>query len=433
MRFPFPFRKQAPLASDRPSGMVRVDARTKKLTKRLQTGDIAVIDHVDLDRVAAEALVECKPMAVLNAAPSVSGRYPNLGPGILIDAGIPLVDDLGPDVMRLHDGQRVTIDLDPESEHAGAVHVQGRGTHRHHRLDQADAGETEPDARADSTILAEGTIQTRESIDALMESAKEGLSVQLEAFAANTMEYMRGERDLLLNGVGMPDIRTSMSGRHVLVVVRGYSYKEDLQALKPYIRDYKPVIIGVDGGADAVLEAGLKPDMIVGDMDSVSDKALTSGAEIIVHAYRDGRAPGLKRVEDLGVEHTVFAATGTSEDIAMLIADEAGAELIVALGTHATLLEFLDKGRAGMSSTFLTRLKVGGRLIDAKGVSRLYRTRISGWQLGLLALAGLVALFVALASTPAGQTFLGLSGAVWDDLVNFFRSLVGLTPNTPSV
>ncbi|MDO4899967.1 putative cytokinetic ring protein SteA [Actinomyces sp.] len=412
--------------------MVRVDARTKKLTKRLQPGEIAVIDHVDLDRVAAEALVECKPAAVLNAAPSVSGRYPNLGPGILIDAGIPLVDDLGPDIMRLHDGQRITIELDSDSDHPGAVHVEGRGGHRHgHR----SAAQTASGAGGshDSAILAEGVIQTRQSIDALMEDARQGLAVQLEAFAANTLEYMRGERDLLLNGVGIPEIRTSMSGRHVLIVVRGYSYKEDLQALKPYIREYKPVIIGVDGGADAVLEAGLKPAMIVGDMDSVSDKALASGAEIIVHAYRDGRAPGLKRVEDLGVEHTVFAATGTSEDIAMLMADEAGAELIVALGTHATLLEFLDKGRAGMSSTFLTRLKVGGRLIDAKGVSRLYRTRISGWQLGLLALAGLIALFVALAATPAGQTFLGLSGAVWDDLVNFFRSLVGLTPNTPSV
>ncbi|MDU0347508.1 putative cytokinetic ring protein SteA, partial [Actinomyces sp. MRS3W] len=332
--------------------MVRVDARTKKLTKRLQAGDIAVIDHVDLDRVAAEALVECKPAAVLNAAPSVSGRYPNLGPGILIDAGIPLVDDLGPDIMRLHDGQRVTIDLDPESEHAGSVRVEGRLGHRRTHV----SGEADGDGATakDTTILAEGTMQTRESIDALMEAAKEGLSVQLEAFAANTMEYMRGERDLLLNGVGMPDIRTRMGGKHVLVVVRGYSYKEDLKALKPYIREYKPVIIGVDGGADAVLEAGLRPDMIVGDMDSVSDKALGSGAEIIVHAYRDGRAPGLKRVEDLGVEHTVFAATGTSEDIAMLLADEAGAELIVALGTHATLLEFLDKGRAGMSSTFLT-------------------------------------------------------------------------------
>lgn len=405
-----PFRRQTTSAPSSSAGVVRVDARTKKLTKRLRAGEIAVIDHSDLDRVAAEGLVECRPAAVLNAAASVSGRYPNLGPGILIDAGIPLVDDLGPDVMRLHDGQRVEVDLDPASETAGTVRMAGK-----------------------HDVVAEGTVQTAESVEALMEAAKDGLSVQLEAFAANTMEYMRGERDLLLNGVGMPSVSTDMNGRHVLVVVRGYSYKEDLKALKPYIREYKPIIIGVDGGADAVLEVGFKPHMIVGDMDSVSDKALSSGAEIVVHAYRDGRAPGLKRVEDLGVAHHVFAATGTSEDIAMLMADEAGAELIVALGTHATLLEFLDKGRAGMSSTFLTRLKVGGRLIDAKGVSHLYRTRISGWQLTLLAVAGLIALFVALASTPGGQTLLGLSGAVGDEIVNFFRSLLGMTPSRPSV
>ena len=404
-----PFRKQASSDPDRLSGPVRVDARTKKLTKRLRAGEVAVIDHTDLDRVAAEALAEARPVAVLNAAPSVSGRYPNLGPGILVDAGVPLIDDMGADIMRLREGQRVTIDMDGD-EGSATVRVAGG--------DEA---------------VAEGVVQTRERVDEAMEAAKAGLSVQLEAFAVNTMEYMRGERDLLLNGVGMPDIRTRMSGRHVLIVVRGYSYKEDLMALRPYIRDYKPVIIGVDGGADAVLEAGLKPDMIVGDMDSVSDSALECGAEIVVHAYRDGRAPGLARVKSLGAEHEVFAATGTSEDIAMLIADGDGAELIVAVGTHVTLLEFLDKGREGMSSTFLTRLKVGNRLIDAKGVSRLYRTRISGWHLALLALAGLVALSAALASTPAGQTFLGLSGAVWDDLVNFFRSLVGLAPSTPSV
>ena len=403
-----PFRKQASSDPECPSGAVRVDARTKRLTKRLRAGEIAVIDHTDLDRVAAEALAEARPVAVLNAAPSVSGRYPNLGPGILVDAGIPLVDDLGADIMRLHEGQRVAVDLDDDGD--AQVRVEGR-----------------------SDVVAEGVVQTREQVDEAMEAAKAGLSVQLEAFAVNTMEYMRGERDLLLNGVGMPDIRTGMSGRHVLIVVRGYSYKEDLLALRPYIREYKPVIIGVDGGADAVLEAGLKPDMIVGDMDSVSDRALESGAEIVVHAYRDGRAPGLARVKSLGADYEVFAATGTSEDIAMLMADGAGAELIVAVGTHVTLLEFLDKGREGMSSTFLTRLKVGNRLIDAKGVSRLYRTRISGWHLALLALAGLIALFAALASTPAGQTFLGLSGAVWDDLVNFFRSLVGLAPSTPSV
>jgi len=390
--------------------VVRVDARTKKLAKRLRAGEFAVIDHSDLDRVAAESLVECRPAAVLNAAPSISGRYPNLGPGILIEAGIPLIDDLGPDVMRLKEGQRVVLDLAEDSPDRGSVRPVGS-----------------------DEILAQGTVQTAASVAAAMEEAKAGLAVQLEAFAANTMEYMRGERDLLLNGVGMPDVRTDMNGRHVLIVVRGYSYKEDLRALKPYIREYKPIIIGVDGGADAVLEAGFKPHMIVGDMDSVSDRALGCGAEVIVHAYRDGRAPGLKRVEDLGVEHLVFAATGTSEDVAMLLADAAGAELIVALGTHATLLEFLDKGRAGMSSTFLTRLKVGGRLIDAKGVSRLYRTRISGWHLVALALAGLIALFVALAATPAGRTLLGLSGAMWDDVINFFRSVLGLAPKTPSV
>ncbi len=382
---------------------MRVDTRTKRLTKRLQPGEIAVIDHTDLDRVAAESLVERRPAAVLNAAPSVSGRYPNLGPGILIEAGIPLIDDLGPDIMRLHDGQRVEI-------HDGAVSHMGK-----------------------TQVIAEGTLQSAESVDAAMEEAKAGLAVQLEAFAANTMEYMRGEWDLLLNGVGMPALRTQMSGKHVLVVVRGYSYKEDLKALRPYIREYRPIIIGVDGGADAVLEEGLKLHMVVGDMDSVSDKALTSGAEIIVHGYRDGRAPGLSRVEDLGVEHSVFSATGTSEDIAMLMADEAGAEIIVALGTHATLLEFLDKGRSGMSSTFLTRLKVGGRLIDAKGVSQLYRTRISGWWLVGLALAGLLALATAIMSTPGGQAFLGLSGVLWDDIINFFRALVGLSPQSPTV
>ncbi|QQM68328.1 hypothetical protein JG540_04380 [Actinomyces weissii] len=382
---------------------MRVDARTKRLTKRLRPGDIAVIDHSDLDRVAAEALVERQPLAVLNAAPSVSGRYPNLGPGILVEAGIPLLDDLGPDVMRLKDGQEVQV--------RGAEVRSADGTR----------------------LLAEGELQDHDSVERLMEEARKGLATQLEAFTTNTMEYMRAERDLLLNGVGMPQIRTQMAGRHVLVVVRGYSYKEDLKVLRPYIRDYKPVLIGVDGGADALLELGAKPDMIVGDMDSVSDKALACGAEIVVHAYRDGRAPGRERVEALGVEHLVFSATGTSEDIAMLMADEAGARLIVAVGTHVTLLEFLDKGRAGMSSTFLTRLKVGSKLVDAKGVSHLYKTRISSWQLALLALSGLVALWVALASTPAGQTFLGLSGAVWDDLVNFLRGLVGLAPAPPSV
>src|SRR4051812_17171930 len=373
------------------TGTVRVDPRTKALTKRLRPGDVAVIDHLDIDRVSAEALVACQPAAVLNAARSTSGRYPNLGPEILLEAGIPLVDDLGPDIMALTEGHAVRV-LD------GAVYDG-------------------------STLVAEGVQQTPETVEANPDEARAGLSVQLESFAANTMDYLRRERDLLLDGVGVPDIRTKIDGRQVLIVVRGYHYKEDLATLRPYILEYRPVLIGVDGGADAILEAGWTPHMIVGDMDSVSDRALTCGAEVVVHAYRDGRAPGIVRVEQLGVPYVVFPATGTSEDVAMLLADDKGAELIVAVGTHATLVEFLDKGRSGMASTFLTRLRVGGKLVDAKGVSRLYRQRISNFQLGALVAAGLLALGVALASTAAGQTLLGLIGARVDDMTSWVRGL----------
>lgn len=377
-------RHRTPPAGPGISGTARVDTRTKSLTKRLRPGDVAVIDHLDIDRVSAEALVACRPAAVLNAARSTSGRYPNLGPDILVEAGIPLIDDLGPDVLTLAEGQQVRV-LD----------------------NQVLDGDR---------VVAEGTRQDAESVAAAMAEARTGLAVQLEAFAANTMDYLRRERDLLLDGVGVPDIRTPIEGRHVLIVVRGYHYKEDLVILRSYIKEYRPVLVGVDGGADAIIEAGWKPDLIVGDMDSVSDRALKCGAEVVVHAYRDGRAPGVERMEQLGVEHVVFPATGTSEDVAMLLADDKGAELIVAVGTHATLVEFLDKGRAGMASTFLTRLRVGGKLVDAKGVSRLYRQRISSWQLVWLAFAGVAALVAALASTVAGQATLGLVAAWWDSV-----------------
>lgn len=409
-------------------GIARVDRRTKNLTKRLQPGEIAVIDHEDLDRVSAEALVRCRPAAVLNAARSTSGRYPNLGPQILRDGGIPLIDNLGPDIMGVLEGTTLACD---EAGYAYLLGGRSQGGDAEASVDAAsDAESTEADTKPravidgrEASVVTQGTVQTQDVIDVNTAVAREGLSIQLEAFAENTMDYLRRERDLLLDGIGVPDIRTNLGGRHVLVVVRGYHYKEDLASLRSYIREYRPILIGVDGGADAILEMGYKPDMIVGDMDSVSDKALTCGAEIIVHAYRDGHAPGRHRVEELGVEHVIFPATGTSEDVAMLLADDKGAQIIVALGTHATLIEFLDKGRAGMASTFLTRLRVGSKLVDAKGVSQLYRPRISTWQLWLLALAGLQALFVSLAVTPVGQTIFGLSGAWWDNLVNWFQGL----------
>jgi uncharacterized membrane-anchored protein len=379
-------RRPAPEPDRGVIGPVRVDKRTKDLAKRLQPGDIAVIDHMDIDKVAADSLVAARPAAVVNAAPSTSGRYPNLGPDIIVSAGIPLLDRVGSAVMT-------------KVEEGGTARLDGNTL------------------LVDGDVVGEGVLQDAGTVAAAMEEARAGLAVQLEAFAANTMEYLRKERELLLDGVGVPDVRTEFEGRQVLIVVRGYHYKEDLATLRPYIREYRPVIIGVDGGADAVLQAGYQLDMIVGDMDSVSDRGLTSGAEIVVHAYRDGNAPGLERVRALGIEPVVFPATGTSEDVAMLLADDKGASLIVAVGTHATLVEFLDKGRAGMASTFLTRLRVGGKLVDAKGVSRLYRQRISNWQVAVLLLAGLLALGVALASTSAGQTFYTLAWGRLNDIV----------------
>ncbi|MCO5973645.1 putative cytokinetic ring protein SteA [Actinoallomurus soli] len=374
------------------TGVARLDGRTKKLTKRLQPGDIAIIDHVDLDRVSAEALASCQVAAVINVARSTSGRYPNLGPQILVEAGIPLIDDVGPDVFtKVHEGDVVRVDGE-------AVYL----------------GEQ---------VAAKGIRQTVESVEAAMTEARAELPAQLEAFAANTMEFLKRERDLLLDGVGVPDVKTNLEGRHVLIVVRGYHYREDIATLRPYIREYRPVLIGVDGGADALMEAGYRPHMIVGDMDSVSDEALTSGAELVVHAYRDGRAPGLSRVHDLGREGVVFPATGTSEDIAMLLADDKGATLIVAVGTHATLVEFLDKGRAGMASTFLTRLRVGSKLVDAKGVSRLYRSRIKGSSLILLIAATLVAMVAAVVSSPAGEAFEPAVADWWHQFVYWLNGL----------
>ena len=368
------------------SGVARVDSRTKRLTGRLQPGEVAVLDHADIDRVSAETLVACRAAAVVNAAPSTSGRYPNLGPEILLAAGIPLVDDAGPGVLTaVREGDLVRIE-------GGRVLVGDE-------------------------VVAEGQEQDAQSISAAMAAAREGMHAQLEAFAANTMDYLRSERDLLLDGVAVPALRTVMQDRHVLIVVRGYDYREDLAVLRPYIREYRPVLVGVDGGADALLEAGYRPDLVVGDMDSVTDEALRCGAEVVVHGYADGHAPGLPRVQQLGIPAVVFPAAGTSEDVAMLLADEKGAALIVAVGTHATLVEFLDKGRKGMSSTFLTRLRVGGKLVDAKGVSRLYRSRISTASLLLLVLATLLTMSVALFVSSAGRAYSTLVVDRWHDLV----------------
>ena len=375
------------------SGRARVDKRTKDLLVRLQPGEIAVIDHPDIDRVAAEGLVQRQAGAVINASKSSTGRYPNLGPLLLCSAGVHVLDDVGPDVMRLSEGTRLIV-----------------------RDDKV--------FRADGSEVARGRVLTLEAVETIMDEAKQSISVELERFAENTIGYIKDERDVLLEAARLPEVKTDFHGRHVLIVVRGYDYKEDLGALAAYIREVKPLLIGVDGGADAILENGMKPDMIIGDMDSVTTEALLSGAELVVHAYQGGVAPGLERIEALGLPAVLYEATGTSEDIAMLLAYERGAELIVAVGTHSNLIEFLDKGRKGMASTFLVRLRVGSILVDAKGVGRLYHGRIRRGDLMLLVFAALIAMAIVVGiSDPLRLKLVELWHEIQDWWFAFRRSV----------
>lgn len=370
-------------------GTIRLDKRTKNLAKRLKPGDIALIDHVDIDSTAANMLVEAKAAAVINASKSCSGRYPNLGPLVLLNAGIPVIDDAGDALFKgLHEGELIEL-------RDGKICRNG-------------------------DCIAEGQLLTLSLAKEMRDKARENLGTELEHFAENTLSYVTTEKSLLLDPTNLPEVNTKINGRHALVVVRGESYKEDLAIIRSYIREVRPVLIGVDGGADALVEMGFKPDIIIGDMDSISDATLKCGAEVIVHAYTDGRAPGLPRCEQLGVACQTCAVPGTSEDLALLLAYEKGAELIVAVGTHSHLIDFLDKGRKGMSSTFLVRLKVGNRLVDAKGVSKLYLSHPSGRHIAVLALAALVVLFTVIALSPTVQDRIQL---MMDDLKSQFSHL----------
>jgi len=370
------------------TGRARLGRRTKNLVQRIGPDDVAIIDHRDIDRVSAEELLESGVRVVVNVAPSQTGRFPNPGPLLLVRGGVRLIDAPGAPLFdELSDGEDVT--------------VRGASVFRN------------------STCLANGRSLGAEELARALADQQGRVTEALEGFAENTLRYLRDEGRLLAEGIDFPALETRFRERHALVVARGPGYKRDLAIVRPYVRDFKPVLVGVDGGADALLATGMKPDVIVGDMDSVSDGALCSGAELVVHAYRDGAAPGADRLERMGLGYATVSAPGISEDIALLLAFEKGAELIVAVGTHFNLTEFLERDRAGMSSTFVTRLKVGEILIDAKGVSRLVSRQVGLWPLVLFAAAGLGAVVVAILASPGLRHFIGL-------LSQRIRDLLGL-------
>ena len=366
----------------------RKDTKTKNLAKRLNPGEIGVINHPDLDQIAAESLIKTKIKFLINAGPCVSGKYPNLGPELLLNAGIPILDQVGQDCFdSIKDGAMIEV-------RDSCIFFAGK-------------------------FIGEGRVLNQELLQKLMKEAQENLHQELESFVQNTLDYALREKELILGNLRIPPLKTLIHNKHVLVVVRGRNYQEDLRTISSYIEEIKPVLVGVDGGADALLESGFKPNIIIGDMDSVSDSALLCGAELIVHAYPHGEAPGLARLRELDLSPSVFPAPGTSEDIALLLAYEKGAELIVAVGTHSNMIDFLEKGRKGMASTFLVRLKIGSILVDARGVNLLYRRPVKFRQVCLLCLAAFIPLGIVLTQNNPIRDFFRL---IWLRIRVFFGS-----------
>lgn len=403
MKFPSRTPTTAPQQPPGTQGLLYADRRLGSLLPRLGAGSIAVIDQIDLDRTAAEALRERRVAAVVNASAFISGRYPNRGPRLLAEAGIVLVDNAGSGVLQaVRDGQRGRL-------HDGTLYV-------------------------DERPVASGRVLTTTDIDVLLEDARGGLGTQLSTFTHNTTEYLRREQGLLLHGEGAPKLTTPLAGRPVVVVVQGYDYREDLKALKRYIRDQKPVLVGVGSGAEALLEAGYVPDLLVAGQESfpvpgaadgraLSEKALRRSGEVVLHADESDRLLGAERVDKLGVRPRRIASGGTSEDVALLLADLGGASVIITVGTHATLDEFLDRQRTGLASTFLTRLRVGPKLVDAKSIPQVYAGRVRLWHLLLVLLVGLLAVAAAIGTTPIGQEWwLELRNVLSDSALHLART-----------
>lgn len=350
-------------------GNAKKNTRTKALISQLTPNDIAVIHHMDIDGVAAMQLVEKKVKAVINAVSSVSGKYPNRGPKILLNAGIPIIDNIGQEAFdKISNNDFLEI-------HENQLRING-------------------------SYLCDIKFLTQEDIESKMKEARANIWSVLDSFIENTLDYARKEKELIISPVSLPNIYTNMEGRHVLIVIRGNNYREDLKAIRIYIEEVNPIMIGVDGGADALLDFGYCPDIIIGDMDSVSDNCLKKCKEIVVHAYSDGTCPGMKRIEKLGLKAVKFPFVGTSEDAALILAYEKNAELIVTVGSHNNMIDFLEKGRPGMASTMLVQMKVGHKVVDAKGVSELYKNRLKPSYIAALFLAALFPLTIVAKTSP---------------------------------
>ncbi|WP_435591431.1 putative cytokinetic ring protein SteA [Nocardia sp. bgisy118] len=382
------------------TGMARVDRNTRRLLRRVGPGDVVVLDEMDLDRITADRLVEAGVVAVINTSPSISGRYPNLGPEVLVANGIVLLDTVSSDAFtKIKDGSKVRIV-------EGVVYA-----------DKLTKKEPE--------VLVEGIELTETAVAERMIEARNGLADHLEAFAGNTIEFVRTESALLIDGIGVPELELDMKRRHVVVVADGPDHVDDLKRLKPFIKEYAPIMVGVGRGADTLRKQGYRPDLIVGDPEEITSATMKCGAEVILPADTDGHAKGLERIQDLGIGATTFPSSGSPSDLALLLAHHHGAALIVTAGAAASLDDFFDRGRRDSNpATFLTRLKLGTKLMDAKAVATLYRNRVSGVAIALVVLAALIAVIVVLLASHSGTEMLDWAADTWNRFAVWFKDLL---------
>ncbi|WP_435747716.1 putative cytokinetic ring protein SteA [Nocardioides sp. SYSU DS0663] len=376
-RTPGAARVRAHAAQPGLSGTARVERRAEALLPRLRPGDIAVLDHPALDRSTAHRLVEVGVAAVVNASPLVSGRYPNLGPEVLERAGVPMVDSTGPGLLAtLRDGEHVRIA-------DGRLHVGDR-------------------------VVGLGRPVDRAVLERDLVEARRGMTAQLETFLHNGAELLRREEELLLHGDALPATETPLAGRTAVVVVHGHDHEAELRTMRVYLREQQPVVVAVGRAADTVATRRRRPDIVVVDAAEPRDlpaAAVLRGArDVVVRAPRGTDGDGaLQTLDRLGVRPLVVRTDVTAEDVALLLAGAGGAALVIGVGLHATLEEFLDRQRSGLASTYLTRLRLGERLIDAAAVPYLYSGRVRPHHLLTVMLAGLVALGAAVGVTPVGQ------------------------------
>lgn len=377
-------------------GTARVDRRTRALLPRVGAGDIAVMDHVDLDRAIAQELVDRGVAVVLNASPMISGRFPSLGPKVLADAGVTMVDELGEEIFGLvRDGDELRVD-------DASVHT-----------------------RKGQELV--GRHLTAVQVDEQLADAAEGLGHQLDSFTHNSTEFLRREQELLLHGQGVPTPTTPINDRPVVVVVAGEDYEKELAAVKRFIVEQKPVLVGVDRAADAMVKARLRPDVVVISANASAEdlpapRTLKAARDVVLLVDRGAPRTVEEPFARMGVQPLLFTSSATTEDAALILADAGEASVIVGVGMHATLADFLDRQRAGLASTYLTRLKVGPRLVDAAAVPTLYSGRVRPRHLAALFLAGCLALAAAIGTTPVGQDW---ADRVGDQSASFIDTLQG--------